>query len=323
MDAVSASSRSTSVAVCICTFRRTRDLRRLLDSLAELTFESGDPPRVSVVVVDNDPEGTAEQIVEAFRGTYRWPLTYALERRPGIPQARNCCLANVERETDFVCFVDDDEVVEPAWLDRLLSTQRDFDADVVAGPVLPLLPPEAPAWARAGCLFVWARHRTGETIGEAATGNVLFRRELPRRHHIHFNEAMALTGGTDKLFFEELRSRGARMVWCDEAVAHETVPPRRLRPFWFIQRGYRVGTTDARIARLTRGRWRGTILVGWRVATRLGYGILALPVYVGLGKGPLIYNLSRLAYGVGLLTNSLGLSYDEYAVMRRQPATTE
>ena len=40
----------------------------------------------------------------------RHPLTYAIEKRRGIPQARNAALARVLGEVDWIAFVDDDEV---------------------------------------------------------------------------------------------------------------------------------------------------------------------------------------------------------------------
>jgi succinoglycan biosynthesis protein ExoM len=312
----------TSVVVCICTFRRMDGLRRLLASLAELSFETIETPDLSVIVVDNDPPGSARRTVEEIAKDYRWPLLYAVESRAGIPQARNCCLDHVELKTAFVCFVDDDEWVEPAWLEQLLSTQRMCAAHVVAGPVLPIFPSAAQTWVQ-GRLFVRARHPTGETIAEAATNNVLFKPDLAVRHGIRFNEAMALTGGTDKLFFEELRAKGAKMVWCDEAVVHEVIPSCRLHLAWFIQRGFRIGTTDARIARITKGRWKGIGLSIWRAASRGAWAFLFLPVYLVLGKGAFVHNAIRLAYGVGSLFGSLGISYDEYAAMRRAPATIE
>lgn len=323
MDNPQSLVRLTRVAICICTFRRMQGLRRLLDSLAQLTFAAGEPPDVEVIIVDNDPEESARQTVEALRPDYRWPLTYAVEKQPGIPQARNRCLASVASGTNFVCFVDDDEVVEPAWLDRLLSTQRNFDADVVAGPVLPIFPAEAPDWAREGRLVTWKRHRTGDCIDEARTGNVLFRPELARRNLIRFDEDMALTGGEDKLFFEQLRLRGARMVWSAEALAHTPVPPQRIRAIWFIKRSYRVGTTDARIARLTMGRLRGSGLAAWRAASRSIYGVFTLPVYLLLGKGPIVYNVSRIAYGIGSMAGLMGRRYEQYATVRRSPMTGE
>jgi glycosyltransferase involved in cell wall biosynthesis len=275
-------------------------------------------PRIVVIVVDNDPQRSASGIINELYNDYEWPLVYAVQSQAGIPQARNTCLAHVEPETDFVCFVDDDEVVEPAWLEQLLLTQRRYDADVVAGPVRPIFPAVAPNWVRTGRLFRPYSHRTGDTISEAATSNVLFKLSLAIRYHIRFYEKMALTGGTDKLFFEQLRMRGAKMIWCDEAIVHEVIPTRRLRPIWFIQRGFRVGTTDARTARITKGTWRGTASSVWRAASRGSWALLFLPLYIALGKGPFIYNVSRLAYSVGSLLGTFGISYNEYVSMRHR-----
>lgn len=108
------------------------------------------------------------------------------------------------------------------------------------------------------------------------------------------------------------------MVWCEEAVAHERIPARRVRPSWFVQRGFRVGTTDARIAKLTKGVPRGTVRAVWLGASRVAYALLTLPIYLVLGRAPFVYNVTRMAYGVGCLMGTIGWTYDEYAPMHRR-----
>ena len=51
------------IVVCVITYQRPRGLQKLLDSLAEMQFSRVDAPEVTVVVVDNDPKGSAAQVV--------------------------------------------------------------------------------------------------------------------------------------------------------------------------------------------------------------------------------------------------------------------
>ena len=61
-------------------------------------------------------------------------------------EARNAALDN-RRNADYVCFIDDDEVPDPRWLDELIRVQAEYDADVVTGPVLSSVSAQnVPAW---------------------------------------------------------------------------------------------------------------------------------------------------------------------------------
>ncbi len=50
-----------------------------------------------------------------------------------------------------------------------------------------------------------------------------------------------MAGGSDVHLFRKAHDMGCRIVWCDEAVAHEYVPSRRLTKRYVYQRGWRVG----------------------------------------------------------------------------------
>ena len=59
----------------------------------------------------------------------------------GIAQNRNALVAAAldRSEMQFLAMLDDDEWVEPDWLDALLATQAHFGADAVEGPVIGVL----------------------------------------------------------------------------------------------------------------------------------------------------------------------------------------
>ena len=72
------------------TYRRTKQLARLLDALAQMERPRGREDEATVVVViDNDPAGSAGATVDAFRASERGDrveVRYAIEptRRPGV-----------------------------------------------------------------------------------------------------------------------------------------------------------------------------------------------------------------------------------------------
>ena len=112
-------------SLVICTRDRPDDLARCLASLGS---QSRQPDEV--IVVDNAPRDDRTRQVAAAAG-----VTYLREDRPGLDIARNAG-ARAARHA-IVAYTDDDTVLHPQWLERLLGA---FDAPeimAVTGLVLP------------------------------------------------------------------------------------------------------------------------------------------------------------------------------------------
>ncbi len=114
---------ATSVTVAVLTRGRPVMLQALLDSWAGI-----DPPPDCVVrflVVENDDEPRARDLVTARHPLPAGALDYVLETDPGIPFARNRAAREaIVAGHELLAFVDDDEVVARDWLDRLIAGYR-------------------------------------------------------------------------------------------------------------------------------------------------------------------------------------------------------
>jgi succinoglycan biosynthesis protein ExoM len=303
------------VAVCTLTYLRPHGLKRLLLGLDRLTFEASPAPELEVVVVDNDPEGSAESVCEALRSRIRWPLRYHREPTRGISFARNAAVNAARDRADFIAFIDDDEVPEPTWLDELLRVQRRYDADVVSGPVVRSFESEVEPWVVRGRFFEDPRFETGERVEHPATNNVLIRAGVFEGMEEPFDPRFALAGGEDTHFFLRLARDGRRMVWADEALVREWVPGSRARAKWILQRAFRRGNTWSICERELRPSGR---VLGLRVAkgaARIGYGVLMLPPSLVLGRHALVKSLQYMWFGAGNLAGLMGLRYQEYKVI--------
>lgn len=125
-DRFAGSAGSARVSVVVCTRDRPGPLARCLDALARLR----DRPH-ELVVVDNAPSSDATQRLAAARPEVR----YVLEPRAGLAVARN---TGVRATTgDVIAFTDDDAVVHPDWLARLVPPFADPRVMSVTGTVLP------------------------------------------------------------------------------------------------------------------------------------------------------------------------------------------
>src|SRR6478735_3338176 len=107
-----------SVCLAVATFRRPQPLSEALDAF--LAVERPAECGLHVLVVDNDPDRSAEAVFCAFAKKAGLPATYLVEAERGIPHARNRCLAEASRlMADILVFIDDDETPSRQWLVRL------------------------------------------------------------------------------------------------------------------------------------------------------------------------------------------------------------
>lgn len=281
-----------AIAVCIASCRRPEGLHALLGALDAQVFS---PPRptLRIVVVDNDPAGSARGVCDDARHWLRHPLHYRQEKRPGIPMARNAAVA-AAWDLPWIAFVDDDERPEPGWLDALRRAQQRHAADLVAGPVLPLFESEPPAWLRAG------RFLDYEPSGahSARTGNLLVRSACLACQPRLFDERMRPIG-EDRELFERVAAAGARIVWAPDAIVHESVPRERATLRWVLQRGHRVGVAATRIAVLRRSRVRAAPRALLHGAWCLLRGLLGASLAPLRGRAAGVAGLRLAAFGLG------------------------
>ncbi|HKD47798.1 MAG TPA: glycosyltransferase [Rhizomicrobium sp.] len=118
-------TKPSSVSLVICTRDRPRELARCLASLAKQTYAPD-----QIVVVDN-----ASLAKDTEKVCQEADVIYVHEPRPGLDAARN---AGARASTsEIVAYTDDDVVLHPRWLERLVEG---FDAPeiwAVTGLVLP------------------------------------------------------------------------------------------------------------------------------------------------------------------------------------------
>jgi glycosyltransferase involved in cell wall biosynthesis len=229
------------VTIVVPTFRRPDLLRRTVLSCLGQRVAGGSG--YEILVVDNDPEGSARTVVEAL-DTGHVPLRYVHEPRPGISHARNAGFAHARGR--LLALIDDDERASPDWLRHLTGTMQAHAADVVFGPVYPEFErPPARDRAFLDRFYTYALPApTGTPVGERSTNNALIDRRCVRRE-APFAIELGLTGGEDTLFFGELRAEGARMVWCAEAAVRESVPPDRTGWRFVWRRAFQRGQCRA------------------------------------------------------------------------------
>lgn len=229
------------ICVCICTYKRPRQLRRLLDSLNRQ--ETGGLFSLSIVVVDNDETRSAETTIRKAQATSAVPIKYCSEPARGIPRARNKAVANAEG--DFIAMIDDDEFPGPGWLLKLFGTFESYNADGVLGPVRRHFDEEPPAWLRKSPLGDRRINPTGMRVDwhEARTGNVLVKRSLFASDPAPFRPEFRT--GEDQDFFRRKIAEGRAFIWSCDAEVFESVPPSRWTRRYYLRRAIFNGAHSA------------------------------------------------------------------------------
>lgn len=299
------------VAVCVATFQRPEELKRLLQGLNHLKFEKNAEPAIDIIIAENDDSGQGLAVCNAIRPCFRWGLIYGYECRRGISYARNKTISLVPQEADFIAFIDDDEIPDPAWLDELLAASDTYESAIITGPVVPMFDPDVPAWIVKGKFFERPRVPSGTTFETAASNNVLVKAALLRESKPAFDERFALTGSEDYHLFTRLHLMGHRIVRTNTAIVYEPIPPSRTTVAYILHVGFRVGNslTLCELDLFPKNTWYLRFFKG---IGRIMQGIVSLPIHVFWGRFLLVKDIRHIYYGFGMLTALFGYHYSAY-----------
>ncbi len=280
---------------------------RLLVALQDIDLSGYNPDAVELIVIDNNPNRETAAICE--RAAPRLPigLHYVVEKQSGITFARNKAVeVAMQRDADFVAFIDDDDQPQSDWLIQLLDRQAVTGADMVFGTwVLDNLMPQ---WARESGIFrspVKAKHENkGGRYGLpgcASTCNALVGRDILERVATTgpvFDHTFRYSGGEDKDFFIRAHSLGAKLTSADMSVIHRNHEPDRYTARGLVRRGFKNGCSQVGMARSHGTNSRVLKLVGGSMS-KLLISLFLLPFSI-FSRGMLMHNLYRIAKAFGV-----------------------
>ncbi len=302
------------IAICICSCKRPQGLTRLLKAINLLSLERWpqEDPQIRIIVIDNDKNQSARPVCDTLREELRWPLEYIPESKRGISFARNTALAAAQADSDWICFLDDDESPDEHWLAELLNTQTITGAPIVTGPVHPIFDEPPEKWILRGHFFDPPPHLPGQSLSRAFTGNILITSSILHETGIRFDERLALSGGEDALFSRQLVKQGVSIVWAEKAIVSEFIPPDRANAAWLIKRKFRIGANMSRIAIILSPGIVTKILLLMKAPLWLLIGISTWITGVFSGKHVRIQGRQWMAYARGLIAGMQGHSVDSY-----------
>ena len=301
----------TSVVLAMATYRRPDHVRRIVPLLVEQAATV--PGQVRVVIVDNDPDGTAAEVVQTWVPA---GVEYLHEPRPGIAAARNRALAAAEQD-DLLVFIDDDEEPAADWLRTLVLAWSEWRCAAVAGPVQARFEQEPDPWVLACGVFDRVLRPTGMSLRGAASNNLLLDLSRLRALDLRFDDRFGLSGGSDTMLTHRLIQCGEQIRWCAEALVHDLIPADRSTRSWIQRRVRRTSNSWTRVrlviaAGSTPGwRIRGELLL--RGGHRFGRGALRWARGAATRRlGPRARGVCEMMEGIGVLTGVFGAVRSEY-----------
>lgn len=232
----------TTVVLCVGTYRRNEPLAVLLDSVLVAAEHAKDLAAVGAVVVDDNADGRAREVVDRYAGRFELGIEYRQVGKGNISLVRNEAIEAGIAMGEWLAMTDDDCEVSPQWITDLVTMQRRTGVDVVTGQCHTRVPAGSPAWLTEQPFLDEGplAFEDGAEVDVAGTHNSLISSAWLRAHPEHrFEPRLGVVGGEDMVFFRTAARLGMRIrfsttaeVWGNESVERTTFAYRRRVAFW-------------------------------------------------------------------------------------------
>jgi succinoglycan biosynthesis protein ExoM len=305
-----------NIAICIPTYKRPLMLEKLMLSIINCNKAKALLNDIHIIIVDNDINKTSEIVVEKLNEKFHnlYDIQYFNYPVKGISNARNelinqAFLLNI----DFIVFVDDDEYVTSEWLNELVRTVVNNNADAARGPVIPII--DAPVSRYISCWFSNHEHFPDNTLltdlyTSLYTGNLIIRRFSLEKYNTWFDSRFNLKGSGDIYFGIQILKKGAKLYWAAKASAFETIPEKKANLNWLIKRHYRGASTYSYILKLEKD----YIKLFRKLIISIIYlimGVLAT-ILVMFPIRKKYWGILKISEGIGGITGIFNLLHKEY-----------
>ncbi len=232
-----------TLVICICTYNRNLNLIRCLNSIKKLYFVAN--IKIKIIVVDNSNKYTSFKLVKKLKKSFKYKIIQLHEKRRGIVYARNKCLHEAKKiNPKFICFFDDDCIVDRFWLKNVFKVIKLTNAKIVTGPQLSLKKKSLNDSKLINYSQFFEKNHKGnlKRVNWAASNNVFLEYDIVTKHKLFFDKSLNKFGiGEDQLFFLKLNNYGYKIYWSKKIKVFESVHKHRLNLKWLIRRSFRLG----------------------------------------------------------------------------------
>ena len=219
-----------SVSAIVVTYNRPLSCKKTISSLLSqsiLPYE--------IIIVDDASSKPFEfnhPLVKVFRNQFE--LGLSASRNIGVKVSRG----------DIVAFIDDDAIADRDWIKNIEYAFREYDADIVGGPVFPLFLSKPPEWFDIK-QFGWS---VGINKKDIIGCNFAVKRSVFERIG-YFDENLGrkygkLLSGEESEFLQRARYANLRVLFMPEIKVHHIVHPHRLTLYYLMKRVWWQGITE-------------------------------------------------------------------------------
>jgi glucosyl-dolichyl phosphate glucuronosyltransferase len=244
------------VTVIICTRNRAVQLASVLDSACKLIIPMD--LRWEFIVVDNGSSDNTADVVAKYAD--RLPIRCVREDEAGLSNARNRGV--VEAKGDYICWTDDDLVIDPEWLSAYAKAFKAHpEAAVFGGKIIPFLEPPTPVWLEKA-KYEWPfnsllayRDLGGDVVPLKHVGNKLpyganfAIRTLEQKRH-RFNPELGVSPmhkrvGEESDVIYRIFKEGGNGWWVPDSKVTHIIPPKRQTLKYLYEYAFLGGETFA------------------------------------------------------------------------------
>ena len=245
---------AVKISVILCTYNRCQSLTKALESLATSTLSKN--VEWEVVLVDNNSSDKTREVAESFCRRHS-NFRYLFEPQPGKSYALNTGIR--EARGEILAFVDDDVVVESAWLQNLTAPLVNGKWAGVGGRILPAHSFSCPPWLSLSgpCAMGGILCAHFDLGGEARDldlppfgTNMAFHRSMFEKYG-NFRTDMGPSPGSeirseDTEFGRRLIRAGESLRYVPSAVVYHEVSESRINKEFFLQWWFDYGRAQMR-----------------------------------------------------------------------------
>ena len=226
------------LSICIPTYNRNESLKKCIKSINKIKIKN--KIKINIIIVDNSKNNNLLKIKKQLIKNSKFKILFLSEKKRGAVFARNKYLKKIKTSNpDYICFFDDDCVVDKNWLKNSLKTIKLKNADIVTGPQI-YLNKKVLNYSK-----LFEKNYGNKKIYNvkwAASNNVLINYKIIKKNKLFFDKKLNKFGvGEDQLFFLKISNIGYKIFWDKNVKVYEKIHQHRQNYKWLIERSYRLG----------------------------------------------------------------------------------
>ena len=286
----------------ICTTEKSKFLSKFLKSVNNLKIKNR---RIKLLIIENSIKKKHKSLIGKTLIKHI-PFEYSLEKKIGIPFARNKALRLSKKiKARYLCFFDDDCEISRDWVEKIIEFKKKIKSEIVTGPQIPKQKNQYHS-------ILSKSPYNFQKLRWAATNNVVIDKKILDKHNIEFSTKLANIGGSDQLFFTQLNLKGFEIRWCSNAKVFENQNNLERNFKWFVKRSFRYGISSNLIYKEAYGSFKGSLFVFLKFFYELLFFFNYFALVIINPKKNSLFSIMYLFRSIGSFLSLFGIKTKSY-----------